>query len=48
VSQLMGDNPEIEELDINPFVVQEHGGVALDARIRIGITNYELRITKYE
>ncbi len=35
VSQLMGDNPAIDELDINPFLVQEHGGVALDARIRV-------------
>nr|NIP83395.1 GNAT family N-acetyltransferase [Gemmatimonadota bacterium]NIQ55436.1 GNAT family N-acetyltransferase [Gemmatimonadota bacterium]NIU75644.1 GNAT family N-acetyltransferase [Gammaproteobacteria bacterium]NIX48307.1 GNAT family N-acetyltransferase [Gemmatimonadota bacterium]NIY09602.1 GNAT family N-acetyltransferase [Gemmatimonadota bacterium] len=36
VSQLMGENPAIEELDINPFLVQEQGGVALDARIRVG------------
>ncbi|MFP4624442.1 MAG: acetate--CoA ligase family protein [Gemmatimonadota bacterium] len=35
VSQLMGENPAIEELDINPFLVQESGGVALDARIRV-------------
>jgi acyl-CoA synthetase (NDP forming) len=35
VSQLMGDNPEISELDINPFLVQPEGGVALDARVRI-------------
>ena len=35
VSQLMGENPAIEELDINPFLVQEQGGVALDARIRV-------------
>ncbi len=35
VSQLMGENPSIEELDINPFLVQESGGVALDARIRV-------------
>jgi acetate---CoA ligase (ADP-forming) len=35
VSQLMGENPEIEELDINPFLVQEKGGVALDARVRV-------------
>jgi acetyl coenzyme A synthetase (ADP forming)-like protein len=35
VSQLMGENPAIEELDINPFLVQETGGVALDARIRV-------------
>ncbi len=35
VAQLMAENPEIEELDINPFLVQEKGGVALDARVRI-------------
>ena len=35
VSQLMGENPAISELDINPFLVQPEGGVALDARIRI-------------
>ena len=35
VSQLVGDYPEIAELDINPFVVFERGGVAVDARIRI-------------
>ncbi len=35
VSQLMGDNPEIQEMDINPFLIQEAGGVALDARIRV-------------
>ncbi|MDX1673201.1 MAG: acetate--CoA ligase family protein [Longimicrobiales bacterium] len=35
VSQLMGENPAISELDINPFLVQPRGGVALDARIRI-------------
>jgi acetate---CoA ligase (ADP-forming) len=35
VSQLIGENPEIEELDINPFLVRERGGVALDARVRV-------------
>jgi acetyltransferase len=35
VSQLVGDYPEIAELDINPFVVFARGGVAVDARIRI-------------
>jgi len=35
VSQLVGDYPEIAELDINPFVVFEHGGVAVDARVRV-------------
>lgn len=35
VSQLVGKHPEIVELDINPFVVFESGGTAVDARIRI-------------
>jgi acyl-CoA synthetase (NDP forming) len=35
VSQLVGDNPEIREMDINPFVVFEKGGVAVDARVRV-------------
>jgi acetyltransferase len=33
VGQLVGDFPEIEELDINPFVVLEKGGIALDMRL---------------
>jgi len=36
VSQLVGEFPAISEMDINPFVVFEQGGVAVDARIRIG------------
>jgi len=35
VSQLVGSHPAIIELDINPFVVFEAGGTAVDARIRI-------------
>ena len=30
---LVMDFPEISEMDINPFVVDEHGGVVLDAKI---------------
>jgi acetate---CoA ligase (ADP-forming) len=36
VSQLVGDHPEIIEMDINPFVALEQGGIAVDARIRVG------------
>jgi acetyltransferase len=36
LSQLVIDFPIIKEIDINPYVVQHKGGVALDARIIIG------------
>lgn len=36
LSQLVEDFPFIKEIDINPYVVKEIGGVALDARIIIG------------
>jgi acetate---CoA ligase (ADP-forming) len=36
VSQLVGEHAGIIEMDINPFVVLEQGGIAVDARIRIG------------
>ena len=35
VSQCMAENPDIEELDINPFVLDRDGGVALDALITL-------------
>ncbi len=35
VSQLVGEHPDIEELDVNPFVVFAEGAVAVDARVRI-------------
>ncbi|MFH0891266.1 MAG: bifunctional acetate--CoA ligase family protein/GNAT family N-acetyltransferase [Candidatus Falkowbacteria bacterium] len=30
---LLADFPEIKELDINPFAIDEHGGIVLDAKI---------------
>jgi acetate---CoA ligase (ADP-forming) len=35
VSQLVGEHAAIIEMDINPFVAFEKGGVAVDARIRV-------------
>jgi acetate---CoA ligase (ADP-forming) len=35
VSQLVGDFPQIVEMDMNPFVVLEQGGLVVDARIRL-------------
>jgi acetate---CoA ligase (ADP-forming) len=35
ISQLVGDHPAILEMDINPFVVFEKGGLVVDARIRV-------------
>lgn len=35
VSQLVGDHPRIDELDINPFLAFPRGGAAVDARIRL-------------
>jgi acyl-CoA synthetase (NDP forming) len=35
LSSLVGICPEIQELDINPLVVLEHGVRALDVRVRV-------------
>jgi acetyl coenzyme A synthetase (ADP forming)-like protein len=38
VDRMVGDNPEIQELDLNPLVARPPGGgvIAIDARIRVG------------
>jgi len=36
LSQLVIDLPWIEEIEANPLVVWEKGGVVIDARIKIG------------
>ncbi|MFT3766186.1 MAG: acetate--CoA ligase family protein [Minicystis sp.] len=35
VGKLLGDHPQVVELDINPLVASEGGAVAVDARIRV-------------
>ena len=49
VSEMVCELPQLREMDINPFIVDEHGAVAVDARIVIdhaaqasssGINNY--------
>jgi acetate---CoA ligase (ADP-forming) len=37
VSQLVGDHPEIRELDINPWLAFDQGGLAVDGRISIAL-----------
>ncbi len=43
VSYLVTDHPEIRELDINPLLADEHGCIALDARVRVADQTAEPR-----
>lgn len=38
VSQMLADIPELAELDINPLWADDHGVMALDARVRLSAT----------
>jgi len=40
ISELVSDLPEIVELDINPLIVDEHGVMAVDARIKVERSKY--------
>jgi hypothetical protein len=35
LARLAEDHPEIAELDLNPVIADEHGCVAVDARVRV-------------
>jgi acetate---CoA ligase (ADP-forming) len=37
ISQLVGDHPEIRELDINPWIALPEGGIAVDGRISVDV-----------
>ncbi|MGR8933807.1 MAG: bifunctional acetate--CoA ligase family protein/GNAT family N-acetyltransferase [Gammaproteobacteria bacterium] len=39
VSEMVSELPEIVELDINPLIVDEHGALAVDARIKAQISH---------
>ncbi|TCO61969.1 acetate--CoA ligase family protein [Actinocrispum wychmicini] len=40
VAKLAEALPEVTELDINPLVVGENGGIVVDARVRVAPTGY--------
>lgn len=43
VSEMVCVLPEILEMDINPFLVDEHGGIALDARMVVGAVRPDVK-----
>ena len=48
ISQLAAIAPEIQELDLNPIVVQQTGAVVVDARMRIASTVHASRPRRVE
>ncbi|MDD5273100.1 MAG: GNAT family N-acetyltransferase, partial [Methylovulum sp.] len=44
VSTMVSELPEILELDINPLIVDEHGAIAVDARIKAEVSH---QLTRY-
>ncbi len=44
ISQLVVDFPEIDSLDVNPLLADQHGAVAVDARIRLRPGPFEDRL----
>lgn len=44
VSSMVSELPEILELDINPLIVDEHGAIAVDARIKAQVSH---QLTRY-
>lgn len=43
ISSLVSELPEILELDINPLIVDEHGAIAVDARIKVQTSHQLIR-----
>jgi acetyltransferase len=43
VAQLAADLPEVRDLDINPLLADEHGMIALDARVAVAVVEPTVR-----
>jgi acetyltransferase len=44
---LVADFPEIKEIDINPFAIDEHGGIVLDAKVILDKSVYTKKVKPY-
>ncbi len=44
VSEMVCELPQLHEMDINPIIVDEHGAVAVDARIVVGAASHALGV----